>query len=899
MTTDVSLERNDWFSNETVVVDYSLRNAPYQQALLATWSLFDEDGARLLNGTHQFQAAGTFTTFEVHLEAFYNGSHFYSYDTVLYGQDGSVLGQASIEFMVFETTIMPQIGSLLSFGDSLSDMGNAKNSFLNTPDVPPYWQGRFSNGEVWFGYLDDAYGVSVSIGSGTSSGDNRAFGGAQTGGGYAYLVIPNVGTQITNYLGSVQSSIPANSVVSLWAGGNDFLYGTANADTISTNMESHIRQLHGAGATTLIVPNLPPLEMTPEILSRSASQQATIRDEVIDYNSKLATLIVDLRAELGLTIHTIDAWSIFHNIVLNKEALGLTNTQDAACSGGVSILPLPICNSGSAIASNPDEYLFFDKAHPTRVMHKFIARYAVEAIGTPDRDGDGIINSFDECPWTDEADQANQQGCSWNQLDDDMDGVSNRDDACPGTQPAETVDDYGCSAKQRDSDGDGKSDFDDPCPFSPSLNDHDSDGCSNEEDPDDDNDGVADDDDTCPQGLIGIHLDDLDGDGCSDVEDDDIDGDGLDNAAEQQAGSDPRNPDSDGDSYLDGDDWFPVDPNEWSDTDRDGCGDNGDAFPFDRTECLDTDGDGYGDNADRFPEDANEWIDSDDDGIGDNGDACFLLYGLSLHPPGCPDRDGDGYADTNDRFPNDANEWNDTDGDGFGDNSDLFPLDPLDWADKDNDSYGDNRDVFPSDPSEWNDTDQEGVGDNSDAFPEDPLEWIDSDGDGCGDNGDVFPSDPTECLDQDVDGVGDNADAFPESAFEWLDSDGDGLGDNADQFPFDSQGKYDSDGDGIANSMDPFPNSSSLDSWLDLIIRIILIGGGLALAGVYFKRKQADVQVDELERFNHLQQEALLSDSTKPYTPPPMESFSQQEDIQSDDDVAHEPAYPYLPPPQV
>ena len=64
-------------------------------------------------------------------------------------------------------------------------------------------------------------------------------------------------------------------------------------------MEVHIRQLHGAGATTLIVPNLPPLEMTPEILSRSNSQQAAIRDEVIDYNSKLATLIVDLRAELG------------------------------------------------------------------------------------------------------------------------------------------------------------------------------------------------------------------------------------------------------------------------------------------------------------------------------------------------------------------------------------------------------------------------------------------------------------------------------------------------------------------------------------------------------------------------------------------------------------------------
>ena len=99
-------------------------------------------------------------------------------------------------------------------------------------------------------------------------------------------------------------------MVSLWAGGNDFLYGTANADTIAANMEAHIRQLAGAGARTLVVPNLPPLEDTPEIQSRSASQQTTIRNEVIDYNNQLANIIIS-RAELSITIHTVDAWTIF------------------------------------------------------------------------------------------------------------------------------------------------------------------------------------------------------------------------------------------------------------------------------------------------------------------------------------------------------------------------------------------------------------------------------------------------------------------------------------------------------------------------------------------------------------------------------------------------------------
>ena len=59
-------------------------------------------------------------------------------------------------------------------------MCNAKNSILNVPDVPPYWQGRFSNGQVWIEYVSQAYGLSTTIGSGIDQGDNRAFGGSQT-----------------------------------------------------------------------------------------------------------------------------------------------------------------------------------------------------------------------------------------------------------------------------------------------------------------------------------------------------------------------------------------------------------------------------------------------------------------------------------------------------------------------------------------------------------------------------------------------------------------------------------------------------------------------------------------------------------------------------------------------
>jgi PKD repeat protein len=99
--------------------------------------------------------------------------------------------------------------------------------------------------------------------------------------------------------------------------------------------------------------------------------------------------------------------------------------------------------------------------------------------------------------------------------------------------------------------------------------------------------------------VMGMPDVDSDGDGIYDLEDYDDDNDGLSDEREEELGTDPLNPDSDGDSHLDGEDKFPLNEKEWADAD----------------------GDGYGDkNEDAFPDDAGEWKDSDEDGIGDNSD---------------------------------------------------------------------------------------------------------------------------------------------------------------------------------------------------------------------------------------------------------------------------------------
>lgn len=123
----------------------------------------------------------------------------------------------------------------------------------------------------------------------------------------------------------------------------------------------------------------------------------------------------------------------------------------------------------------------------------------------------------------------------------------------------------------------------------------------------------------------------------------DADQDTVNRCGEREMGTDPNDPDTDGDGVKDGEDAFPTDPTESSDNDEDGTGDNAD---------RDDDNDGVEDDEDAFPFDPTESSDSDGDGTGDNAD---------------PDDDNDELPDALDEAPFDA----DTDGDGLIDGEDV------------------------------------------------------------------------------------------------------------------------------------------------------------------------------------------------------------------------------------
>ena len=151
-----------------------------------------------------------------------------------------------------------------------------------------------------------------------------------------------------------------------------------------------------------------------------------------------------------------------------------------------------------------------------------------------DSDGDGVIDSNDNCPNTPNSNQADADGdgvgdaCDpINNLDSDGDGVPDASDNCPTTPNATQTDTDGDGVGDAcdtgtDTDGDGIDDSLDNCPTTPNANQADADGdgigdvCDPINNLDNDGDGVNNAVDNCPN-IPNPTQTDTDGDGIGDA----------------------------------------------------------------------------------------------------------------------------------------------------------------------------------------------------------------------------------------------------------------------------------------------------------------------------------------------------------------------------------------------
>ena len=132
---EISMMKYDWYSNDTIEFSVKVSNAPFGSELTAEYAITDLDGSLVQSGSSQFQPTGPNSQFPLPVKHFFQGSNFYFMSVEIINLDNAILANSQIPFMVFQNTIMPQIGNLLAFGDSLSDMGNAKDSILSITHI--------------------------------------------------------------------------------------------------------------------------------------------------------------------------------------------------------------------------------------------------------------------------------------------------------------------------------------------------------------------------------------------------------------------------------------------------------------------------------------------------------------------------------------------------------------------------------------------------------------------------------------------------------------------------------------------------------------------------------------------------------------------------------------------
>ena len=185
---------------------------------------------------------------------------------------------------------------------------------------------------------------------------------------------------------------------------------------------------------------------------------------------------------------------------------------------------------------------------------------------------------------------------------------------------------------------------------------------------------------------------------------DDPDHDGLTNKEEKELGTDPNNPDTDGDGLNDGDEVHTYRTNALkTDTDGDGLKDGEEVLQY-KTDPLkaDTDGDGLNDGLE-VTKHKTDPIKADTDGDGlDDGDEVFKYKTDPLNM----DTDGDGLKDGEEVLKYKTNPLKaDTDDDGLSDGDEVmkYKTDPL-KADTDGGTVYDGKEIAngtnPLDPSD-------------------------------------------------------------------------------------------------------------------------------------------------------------------------------------------------------
>src|SRR5690606_8346731 len=248
------------------------------------------------------------------------------------------------------------------------------------PLSPPYYQGRFSNGQVFTELLGFDAG-RYTAGAPVTGSVNYAFGGARTDNA---ANPPGMRNQLLAYLGG-GGTFGDNDLVSILGGANNifqaFPAAAGNPATAQATMQAVATSAAGdinfivdsvasAGAGTILVTNLPRMGITPQFSASNplvGQQGSALADfSGTTFNSALSAGLFTVAANNpNSNIILMDLYKISDTLAGAPGAFGLTNAS-SACFNQTTL----------TVCADPDSYLYWDGVHPTAAGHRLIASLA-------------------------------------------------------------------------------------------------------------------------------------------------------------------------------------------------------------------------------------------------------------------------------------------------------------------------------------------------------------------------------------------------------------------------------------------------------------------------------------------------------------------------------------------
>lgn len=264
--------------------------------------------------------------------------------------------------------------SIIAFGDSLSDNGNAyRISGGLIPPSPPYFDGRVSNGPVAVEYMAEALRPGMTLVDYAVAGAKTgAAGGSDSAIGLNGTGLPAQVDMFADALAGAPAD--ASALFMVWGGPNDYLQPGLTPPQSVENIGGVISELYGLGARDFFVPNMPDLGRIPRFVG-DAQLSADMSQISKTFNDLLAREILDLDSTLvDARLIPFDTYGFFADALDDPAAFGFSDVTQACVAS-------PRCLADPALQATT---LFWDFEHPNTLGHAFLGQAFAQVAVVPE-----------------------------------------------------------------------------------------------------------------------------------------------------------------------------------------------------------------------------------------------------------------------------------------------------------------------------------------------------------------------------------------------------------------------------------------------------------------------------------------------------------------------------------